>query len=72
MQKLDDWPPESLIADLMRRCQDAETRNVTRFKGMSYEQGVLYGLRWMLGQEDFDPLEGGGKETPVPIGPFDD
>jgi hypothetical protein len=65
-----DWPPNQYTDDLLRRCRDAENRGVTRFRGMSYEQGVLYGIQWMLGQEDFDPLEGPKLETPVPVAPF--
>lgn len=60
------------IEDLIKRCEETETKGTTRFQGMSYEQGVLYGIRWMLGLEEYDPLVGSKEETPVPRAPFDD
>ena len=65
------WLPQQRIDDLVQRCQQAENRGTTRFRGMSYEQGVMYGIRWILGQEEFDPLDGGTIEEGVPAGPFD-
>jgi hypothetical protein len=53
MPKLDkDWPPQQLIDDLLKRCQAAEDKGTTRFAGMSYEQGILYGIRWMCGTDE--------------------
>ena len=68
---MSDWPLQELIDDLLKRCQSAENKGTTRFKGMSYEQGVMTGILWMLGKEEFDPLDGSMVEWPVPVGPFD-
>ena len=68
---MSDWPPQELIDDLIQRCEAAQVKGVTSFRGMSYERGVLTGIRWLLGQEEFDPLDGGTIEDGVSAGPFD-
>ena len=45
------------VDDLLQRCGDAEFEGSTKFPGMSYEQGVLYGLSWMIHDEDVDPIK---------------
>jgi hypothetical protein len=43
------------VDDLLNRASDAEMDG-SRFPGMSYEQGLLYAIRWLIGEEDEDPL----------------
>ena len=45
------------VDELLQRCGDAEFEGSTKFPGMSYEQGVLYGLSWMIHDEDVDPIK---------------
>ena len=67
----DTYPTENQILNLLQRCMEAEESGTTRFKGMSYEQGVMTGILWMLEQEECDPLEGGKIVSKVPMGPFE-
>jgi hypothetical protein len=45
----------SEIIDLLERC-DEVAFTAGNFPGMTYEEGVMYCLEWLLGEKDEDPL----------------
>jgi len=44
------------IDNTLNKCADAFD-NGTMWPGMSYEQGVMDALNWILGHDDEDPME---------------
>ena len=50
-------PTEKEINDVLDKCADAENEGKTRWRSMTYEQGVRAGIEWVLGNTDENPLE---------------
>ena len=46
---------EGEICELMNRCEDKIMEGGSRFFGMTYEQGVVEALRWVVGEQDEYP-----------------
>lgn len=44
------------VDDVLNQCAEAECRGQSKFRGMSYEQGVQAGIRWIIGDESEHPL----------------
>ena len=44
------------IDDVLNQCDDAEVNGEEKFPGMTYEQGIAYAIRWLIGQEKENPL----------------
>jgi len=47
------------IDDLIQQCMDAEEQGTTKFRGMTYEQGIKNALDWVVetGQDGYHPLD---------------
>lgn len=45
------------IDELLNRCADAESDGKSQYPGMTYEQGMLAGIEWLLGVTDEPPFE---------------
>jgi len=45
------------IDDLLNRCVDAKEEGVSKYPGMTYEEGVEAGILWVTGQTNDDPLD---------------
>ncbi len=49
-------PDKDTIDDVLNQCSEAANSGYSKFPGMTYEQGVEAGLRWM--QDDApNPME---------------
>lgn len=44
------------VDDLLERCNEAQAEESTAFSGMTYEQGILYGISWLIEEDDADPI----------------
>ncbi len=44
------------IDALIGKCIDQQSSGVSRFPGMTYEQGIREALEWVIGDTDDDPL----------------
>lgn len=49
--------PNRKVADLLHRCAIAEANGTTAYRGMTYEQGILAGLRWVFDSDEPYPLD---------------
>jgi len=46
------------IDQILAACEQAQLEGKTKFSAMTYEQGVLWGMKWLFGDEDaFHPLD---------------
>ena len=46
------------IDELLAACEMAQKEGKTKFSAMTYEQGVLWGLKWLFGDEGaYNPLD---------------
>ena len=51
-------PTEEEIYALMNKCVEAECEGTTKYRGMTYEQGIKAAIEWLLGLSiDGNPLE---------------
>jgi hypothetical protein len=50
-------PTTAQIDKVLNQCADAQEHG-THFFGMTYEDGVDAAIRWMLGEDDENPMEG--------------
>ena len=48
---------EDEIRDEVFRAMDGKVDNPDRFRGMSYEDGIIYALEWILGDLDGKPMD---------------
>ena len=48
---------EKEIDSLLNRCDEQSMIGGSKLFGMTYEEGVAAGIRWILGEESEDPLE---------------
>lgn len=48
---------DSEVDKVLNACGDASDRGVSRFPGMTYEDGVRAGIDWLTGFTDDHPLE---------------
>lgn len=42
-------PTEDEINEVLNQCDDANNAGTSKFRGMSFEDGVAYAIRWMQG-----------------------
>jgi len=49
-------PVDAEIDAVLNLCADAEATGEEKFPAMTYEQGVAYAIRWIIGQEKEQPL----------------
>lgn len=49
---------EKEIADLIANTIDIESENLTKWPGMTFEQGILQTLAWLFGDSDESPMDG--------------
>jgi hypothetical protein len=49
-------PAEDDINDVLNECSEAADSGTSKFPGMTYEQGVEAAIRWMLGDDDTNPM----------------
>lgn len=45
------------INDLLNRCMEAEGNAKSKYPSMTYEQGVLYTIRWLFDASESHPLD---------------
>lgn len=45
-------PSENEIDEVLEACIEAEESGESKYPGMTYEQGVTAGIRWMQGRSD--------------------
>jgi len=45
------------INDVLNAASESEEAGTTRWRGMTYEQGVSAALRWVLGESEDNPME---------------
>lgn len=45
------------IDDTLNACMESEEVGLSKFPGMTYEQGVKAGIDWVTGQSDENPLD---------------
>jgi hypothetical protein len=50
-------PTQAMIDDVLNECMEHEDKGTTKFRGMTYEQGVQNGIRWVLGEVFDHPME---------------
>jgi len=43
------------IDNLLNEC--VETEEESKFPGMTYEQGIQMAIRWLIGEEETNPME---------------
>lgn len=48
---------ESEINDLINECAEADDTGISKFPGMSYEQGIRAAIEWITGETKDHPLE---------------
>lgn len=51
-------PPEDQIDDVLNRAVEVVDQGGSQFPGMSYEEGVLNGISWVLGHNNDNPMDG--------------
>ena len=44
------------IDELLNKCADLEQEGKNPYFGMTYAQGIEYGIRWLIGEEEESPL----------------
>lgn len=49
-------PSEEQVDTVLNLASEAEEEGRSAYPGMTYEQGVLAGIRWMRGEETVPPL----------------
>lgn len=49
--------PDNEISSILDNCADAEESGISSFPGMTYEQGILEAIRWLIGESTTHPLE---------------
>ena len=47
---------QSKVDRVLNTCVEREESGDSPFWGMTYEQGVEQGIRWLLGETDYDPV----------------
>jgi len=47
---------DTQIDDVLNQCAQSENTGSSKFPGMTYEQGVKYAIKWMIGDEP-NPLD---------------
>ena len=50
-------PSEEDINEVLDQCSEAADSGLSKFPGMTYEQGVESAVRWMLGDDDTNPMD---------------
>ena len=45
------------VDKLLDACHDQENKGGSKFRGMSYEQGIATGIEWLLGDVEENPLD---------------
>ena len=45
------------INDLIEKCYEQSKRGTTKYRGMTYEDGVRAALDWVTGQDDANPMD---------------
>lgn len=50
-------PPKEDIDEVLNQCSDAADSGRSKFPGMSYEQGVEAAIRWLIGDDDSNPMD---------------
>jgi len=48
---------EREIVDLLNNCIEADDMGTTKFRAMTYEQGMLAAIRWLTEPTEEHPLE---------------
>ena len=48
---------DAKIDDLMNECFEAEEQGTTKFRGMSFEEGIRHAISWLTDAEAPHPLE---------------
>ena len=48
---------ETSIDDLLQECSDNESKGTSKFSGMTYEQGIIAAIDWLVGTVDANPME---------------
>jgi len=44
------------VDEVLNTCVERENSGKSPFWGMTYEQGVEAGIRWLIGETDYDPV----------------
>lgn len=47
---------EEEVEDLKAFCELAEVKGISKYPGMSYEQGIMAALDWITGEVNIHPL----------------
>lgn len=51
-------PTQEEIDNLLTQCKDAENAGTSKFPNMTYKQGLIEGIEWVLGMgSNTNPLE---------------
>lgn len=50
-------PTQDEIDEVLNECSDYTAEGGSKFPGMTYEQGVEAGIRWVTGDDDSNPME---------------
>lgn len=48
---------EKEINQLLNQCVEAEETGISKFPGMTYEQGIKEAIEWLCGDSDCYPLD---------------
>jgi len=51
-----DKPSPDQIDEVLNECTEHTNAGTSKYPGMSYEDGVLAGIRWMTGEDDANPM----------------
>lgn len=51
-------PPEQAINDVLNACMEQADEGGSQWPGMTYEQGVEAGIKWVIGDTTANPMEG--------------
>jgi len=51
------YPSEQEINEVLNKCSDNIDKSKSKFPGMSYEEGVESAIRWILGDEETNPMD---------------
>lgn len=62
MQRYEIKPKSEVIDQQIDAASAWENKGTTAVRGMTYEQGVLMALRWVIGDDDALPIEGEPEE----------
>lgn len=49
-------PTQDEIDDVLNECSEYTSDGTSKFPGMTYEQGVEAGIRWVTGDGDDNPM----------------